>query len=83
MKDETEEVRTLDVRGEICPYPVVKTRQAMEELGPGGQLEVLLDYPLALEEIPNWAEDAGHEVLSVEETGNSEWRIRLKEGSRP
>ncbi|MFB6273939.1 MAG: sulfurtransferase TusA family protein [Salinibacter sp.] len=80
MSQETEGIRTLDVRGEICPYPVMKTREAMDELEPGEQLEVWLDYPLALEEIPNWAEDAGHEVLAVEETGNSEWRIRLRKG---
>lgn len=81
MSQETEEVRTLDVRGEICPYPVMKTREAMDELEPGDELEIWLDYPLALEEIPNWAEDTGHEVLAVEETGTSEWRIRLQKGA--
>lgn len=80
MAQETHEARILDVRGEICPYPVMKTRDAMADLEPGEELEIWLDYPLALEEIPNWAEDAGHEVLAVEETGNSEWRIRLRKG---
>jgi len=81
MSQGTDEVRTLDVRGEICPYPVMKTREAMDELEPGEELKIWLDYPLALEEIPNWAEDAGHEVLTVEEAGNSEWRIRLQKGA--
>jgi len=81
MTEKADEARTLDVRGEICPYPVMKAREAMDELAPGEELEIWLDYPLALEEIPNWAEDAGHEVVAVEESGNSEWRIRLKKGS--
>ncbi len=80
MTQDTDDVRTLDVRGEICPYPVIKTREAMTDLDPGAELEVWLDYPLALEEIPNWAEDAGHKVVAVEETGNAEWRIRLRKG---
>jgi TusA-related sulfurtransferase len=30
----------LDVRGEICPYPQVKTIAALKKLAPHDQLEV-------------------------------------------
>jgi TusA-related sulfurtransferase len=69
---------TLDVRGEICPYPLFEAKRRMEELGSGDTLEVLIDYPLALDNVTRWAENAGHEVVSVEELGASEWRIVLR-----
>lgn len=71
-------VPSLDLRGEICPYPLFETRKRMETLAPGEELEVLIDYPLALDNITRWAENAGHSVLSVEELGASEWRLRLR-----
>ncbi len=76
-------MHTLDVRGEICPYPLTETKKAMAKLKPGEQLEVLLDYPLSLETIPRWAEQQGHKVLKVEEAGPAEWRILLEKGGGP
>lgn len=71
-------IPSLDLRGEICPYPLFETRKRMQRLASGEQLEVLIDYPLALDNITRWAENAGHSVLSVEARGASEWRILLR-----
>lgn len=68
---------TLDVRGEICPYPLFETKKELEALPSGATLEVLIDYPLALDNVTRWAESAGHEVTRVDELGASEWRIVL------
>ena len=72
--------QTLDVRGEICPYPLFEAKGAMEKLASGQRLEVLIDYPLALDNITRWAENAGHKVIEVVELGASEWRILLEHG---
>lgn len=72
--------QTLDVRGEICPYPLFEAKSAMEKLASGQRLEVLIDYPLALDNISRWAENAGHKVIEVVELGASEWRILLEHG---
>jgi TusA-related sulfurtransferase len=77
---ETKPLHTLDVRGEICPYPLTMTKKAITTLKSGEQLEVILDYPLSLETIPRWAEQQGHQVLRVEESGPAEWRIVLEKG---
>ena len=69
------ETTTIDVRGEICPYPLFETKKALEAAASGARFEVLIDYPLALDNITRWAENAGHDVVEVEETGASEWRI--------
>lgn len=70
----------LDLRGEICPYPLFESKKAMEDLAPGDRLVVLVDYPLALDNITRWAENAGHAVVQVEELGAAEWRIVLEHG---
>lgn len=38
-------LKQLDVRGEICPFPMMKTVQALKKLGPNDQgLEVITDH---------------------------------------
>ena len=71
-------VKTLDVRGEICPDPLTLTMKEMEGLNSGDRLKVTLDSPMALETIKRWAEKAGHGVLEVREAGAGEWEITLE-----
>jgi len=72
---------TLDVRGEICPYPDIKTRKKLKQMKPGQVLEVLTDYPLSVERIPRNAEKQGHKVLKVEKVGGPFHRILIEAGS--
>ena len=46
MADEIKVDKTLDVKGEICPNPDVRTMTTLEKMEKGQILEVLLDYPL-------------------------------------
>ena len=71
-------VKTLDVRGEICPDPLTLTMKEMDGLNLGDHLKVTLDSPMALETITRWAEKAGHRVLEVREAGAGEWEITLE-----
>ena len=67
----------LDVRGEICPYPMMRTVSALKKLsGDEKVLEVVTDHPPALETIPTQAARLGFRT-EVEETGASEWRITI------
>lgn len=70
-------LKQLDVRGEICPYPMMKTVQALkklkaDELG----LEVITDHAPALETIPTQAARLGY-TANIEEIGSPEWKITL------
>ncbi len=78
MNDAKNDIPELDLRGEICPYPLFEARRAMASLTTGRRLRVLIDYPLALDNITRWAESAGHKVVQVENVGASEWRIVLE-----
>ena len=70
--------KQLDLRGEICPYPLVESKKAVEALAPGATIEVLIDYPLALDNVTRWAQSAGHEVVETRELGPSEWALVLR-----
>jgi tRNA 2-thiouridine synthesizing protein A len=69
----------LDVRGEICPYPQVKTVAALKKLAPSDELEVLTDHPPALETVPAQAARLGY-VAEIQALGTAEWRILLRKG---
>lgn len=59
----------FDLRGEICPMPVLKTRGKLEQISKGKILEVIVDYPAAKENIRRAVEKMGSEVVAVEEKG--------------
>ena len=69
--------RQLDVRGEICPYPMMKTTQALKKLKlEEDGLEVVTDHAPALETIPTQAVRLGFQT-QIEKTGSPEWRITI------
>jgi len=69
--------KTLDVRGEICPYPMMLTVTALKKLSDeDGGLEVVTDHAPALETIPTQAARLGYQT-DIEENGISEWRILI------
>ncbi|AEX84478.1 hypothetical protein XO10_00090 [Marinitoga sp. 1135] len=73
-----EVTKTIDVRGEVCPVPDVETKRALKKMKSGEILEVLIDYAMSVERIPETVKKLGHEVLEVKEAGNSEWKIYIK-----
>lgn len=67
----------LDVRGEICPYPMMKTVQALKRLKPESEgLAVITDHAPALETIPTQAARLGFKT-EIAETGSPEWCITI------
>jgi TusA-related sulfurtransferase len=69
---------SLDVTGEICPYPLMLTKQKMGTLTAGDQLVVTVDYAKSVEDIPRWAKEEGHSVLAIAEVGRTQWEIVLE-----
>ena len=71
----------IDVRGEICPYPMMKTSEALKKLEGDETLEVLTDHAPALGTIPWEAAKNGYET-SIEGTADSEWRLTLRKSEK-
>ncbi|MBN41201.1 MAG: sulfurtransferase TusA family protein [SAR202 cluster bacterium] len=74
MSEETNKV--LDLRGEICPYPMLKTNEELDADKNIQILEVITDHSPALSTIPPQAVKRGYEV-EIMETNNSEWKLIL------
>ena len=66
----------LDVRGEICPYPMMKAVEAMKKLGATDKVVVITDHAPCLDTIPPQAGRYGY-TCEVEEKGSAEWVINL------
>ncbi|MFB6141102.1 MAG: sulfurtransferase TusA family protein [Halosimplex sp.] len=71
MSSEFEVSETLDVKGANCPMPVVKTKQAVDDLAEGEVLEVLATDSGSVSDIAGWAEStSGVELLDQTETSD-------------
>jgi tRNA 2-thiouridine synthesizing protein A len=71
MSAEYDTTETLDVKGESCPMPVVKTKQAIDELAPEDVLEVLATDKGSMSDIDGWATGTdGVELLEQVEDGD-------------
>jgi tRNA 2-thiouridine synthesizing protein A len=62
--------RTLDASGLACPMPVVRTRQAIDELASGDVLEVISTDRGSLRDLPAWAESTGNRLIEQREDGD-------------
>lgn len=66
-----EVTETLDVKGESCPMPVVKTKQNIDQLADSEVLEVLTTDPGSMSDLGGWADTTnGVELLEQEENGD-------------
>ena len=66
---------SLDVRGLACPYPQVLTVRALENLSQNDVLEVILDNPPSVRDVPPALKDRGYEVLDVISLDQNTWKI--------
>jgi tRNA 2-thiouridine synthesizing protein A len=62
---EFESANVLDVRGLVCPQPVLRTAKAMRRVEPGGTLTVLATDPVARIDFPYYCHHAGLELVST------------------
>jgi TusA-related sulfurtransferase len=70
--------KRLDIKGVVCPYTLVKSKLAVEDVEVGQVLEILLDYPEAAESVPKAMLNYGHTVLKVEKINSTDWIIRIR-----
>ena len=55
----------LDARRLLCPMPVIRTQNKLQELQAGDTLAVTCSDPGALHDIPAWCRVHGHEIVST------------------
>ena len=69
----------LDARNLLCPMPVIRTQDKVNELQAGDKLEVVCTDPGALSDIPTWCRINGHKVLETDQR-EREIIIRIQVG---
>jgi tRNA 2-thiouridine synthesizing protein A len=62
--------KTLDASGLACPMPVVRTRQAIDQLATGEVLEVISTDRGSLQDIPAWASSTGNRLVEKVDAGD-------------
>ena len=70
---------TVDARGDACPLPVVKAKNAIKELNGAGQVEVLVDNEIAVQNLTKMAQQKGY-ASSAEKRAAQEYRVVLTVG---
>ncbi len=69
MSDPIKIDQTLDLKGLLCPMPIVKLSIAVKKTGVGTVLEGIATDPGVMADIPAWARQSGNELLSIEQQG--------------
>ena len=67
----------LDLRGWMCPLPKYMLEFVLPKLNPGDELDLLVDCPGAITDIPNEAAKADYET-DVTQIGNGEWKVAIR-----
>ncbi|MDI6711900.1 MAG: sulfurtransferase TusA family protein [Anaerosomatales bacterium] len=70
MSDEIKVDLELDLKGLLCPLPMVKVSQNINNVPVGGVIRAVATDPGSMADIPAWAKSTGNEVLSAEKQGN-------------
>lgn len=78
MGEELKVDKTIDIKGQVCPYTFVRSKLAIEKMNMGEVLEIVLDHKPAVENVPRSMESEGQKVLKVEQTGEKEWHIYIR-----
>ncbi len=61
--------QVLDLKGLLCPMPVVKLQLAVKKLTTGQVIEGIATDPGVMADIPAWARTSGNELVSIEQQG--------------
>ncbi len=71
----------VNAMGDTCPIPVVKTKDAIRQLGAeGGVVETLVDNEIAVQNLTKMANQKGYGVVS-QKLGENEYRVTMTVGA--
>ncbi|WP_277068389.1 sulfurtransferase-like selenium metabolism protein YedF [Saccharomonospora viridis] len=68
----------LDIRGEVCPYPVIYSLEALATLEAGQVLEVVADCPQSFRNVPEEAVKHGYQLVREPQRCGADLRFLLR-----
>ena len=72
----------VDARGDACPLPVVKAKKAIAELNGAGEVEVLVDNEIAVQNLTKMAQQKGY-ASKAEKLAEREYSVLFTVGDAP
>ncbi|SFL57686.1 sulfurtransferase TusA family protein [Nitrosomonas communis] len=69
--------KELDVRGLVCPLPILRTKKSLTDMTRGQILKIVATDPASLIDFQVFAEQTGNQLLSSAET-SGEFLFYLK-----
>lgn len=69
---------TLDMRGAVCPGPILEARRILEGMKSGEVLRLISNCPAAPTEVRAWTDATRHKLLEEHEIGSKEWEFYLR-----
>lgn len=70
----TEDIKVdmeLDLKGLLCPLPMVRVSQNISKVNIGGIIRATATDPASLADIPSWARSTGNEIIKQERDGQN------------
>jgi len=68
----------LDLSGEVCPVPLVKSRRAMDKMKSGDILEIITDREDSKVNIIMAAKELGNEIKRIEKDEDGKWHMLIR-----
>lgn len=78
MQEEIKIDKTINLKGEVCPFPWVKSKKTLANMQVGEVLKIIVDHAPASENIPKSFLEEDQQVISVKQTKDVEWEILVK-----
>ena len=76
------EPKAIDIRGKVCPMTFVYAKINLEKMNPGELIDIILDFPPALKNIPKSCDTQKlAKLISIKKVSNNEkeeWIMRLE-----
>lgn len=69
MNADDENTQRLDLRGYLCPVPVIRLEAVLRKASPGAIVTALADDPIAAIDIPHFCREAGVSVRRLPDDG--------------
>lgn len=71
MADDVKVDMELDLKGLLCPLPMVRVSQNITKVPVGGIIRATATDPGSMADIPSWARTTGNEVVKTEKDGKN------------
>ena len=80
LESETTKTHKIAIRGKVCPMTFVYTKLELEKMTTGELLEIILDFPAAVKNVPDNCKRQGlGELLEVKTFDDKkEWILLIK-----